>query len=155
MKSCSSYDDDGSDLDLDLKLTSLPMPRSRASKPLAPSPRDRELCSAKLQDWHWPAVQKKMEMEMKMSKQPPAAAKKMLLASGHGSSPKLSESTMATAVCPKCLMYVLLKKSSPSCPKCFSPIPLPPSPAIHIAKRRRLLDNLVGPALSLSTTSSS
>lgn len=58
------------------------------------------------------------------------------------------ESTMATAVCPKCLMYVLLRKSSPTCPKCYTPVLLHHQP--HSSKRPRVE---IAPAdgLSLST----
>jgi ribosomal protein S27AE len=31
-------------------------------------------------------------------------------------------STMATAICSRCLKYVLMKKSNPTCPRCSNPV---------------------------------
>lgn len=48
-----------------------------------------------------------------------------------------TESTMATAVCSKCLMYVLLRKTNPTCPRCSNLIILD-CPWPRSSKRPRL-----------------
>ncbi|KAH7316059.1 hypothetical protein KP509_21G076900 [Ceratopteris richardii] len=65
----------------------------------------------------------------------------------------VSETTMATAVCSKCLMYVLLKKTNPTCPRCFNPIILDCCGKGSSVKKRARLE-LSPDDFSLSTDSS-
>lgn len=133
-------------LDLDLRLTSDNRSRlatneasdiacSRSLKPVSSAQGCREVSSqSKVQPWKW--------QQLTHGNERPASIQEMV-----------SESTMATAVCSKCLMYVLLKKSNPTCPRCFNPIILEcgiqPPP---VKKRPRL--ELSPDDLSLSTDSS-
>lgn len=65
------------------------------------------------------------------------------------------ESTMVTAVCSKCLMYVLLRKSNPICPRCSASIIVDGAAALgsSVSRKRPRLD-FSPDMLSLSTDSS-
>lgn len=141
----SSLDGQPLCLDLDLRLTSDNRSRlaseasdiaiSRSSKPISSTQGSRDVSSQiKVQPWKW--------QQLAHGNERPASIQEMV-----------SESTMATAVCSKCLMYVLLKKNNPTCPRCFNPIILDcgiqPPP---VKKRPRL--ELSPDDLSLSTDSS-
>ncbi|MCO5602758.1 hypothetical protein L7F22_056896 [Adiantum nelumboides] len=132
-------------LDLDLRLTSDNSSRlaseapeflsSRSSKPPSSAVNGRDFPGhARVQAWKWQPVTHEND-------RPPSIQE------------MVSESTMATAVCSKCLMYVLLKKSNPTCPRCFNPIILDcVIPTSSVKKRPRL--ELSPDDLSLSTDSS-
>lgn len=135
-------------LDLDLRLTSDNRSRCvggasdmacfRSSKSVSSTHGSNDVSSqSKVQPWKWQQIAHSFESPH------PASIQEMV-----------RESTMVTAVCSKCLMYVLLKKSNPTCPRCFNPIILDcgvrPLPAGN--KRPRL--ELSPDDLSLSTDSS-
>lgn len=132
-------------LDLDLRLTTdnrsrlaseaPDLPNSQMSKPASSTMNGRDFSShSRVQAWKWQPHAHEDER--------PASIQEMV-----------SESTMATAVCSKCLMYVLLKKSNPTCPRCFNPIILDCGAQTFSVKKRPRLE-LSPDDLSLSTDSS-
>ena len=60
-----------------------------------------------IQEWKW----RKLENSVISTNKPTSNIQEMVCGS-----------TMTTAICSRCLMYVLMKKSNPTCPRCSNPV---------------------------------